>query len=126
MSVASGHEAGQLERLHPEDITARVHFLDVQPDGVMHNAARNNSFGVALLEIMSRRRSLESFEGQLDAGGSPALRAVLSNGHPAIEVALGHPSLHNRAIIFGDRYYLKLFRRLEQGINPELEVGRFL
>ena len=27
---------------------------------------------------------------------------------------------------FGDRLVLKLFRRLEEGVNPELEVGRFL
>jgi maltose alpha-D-glucosyltransferase / alpha-amylase len=27
---------------------------------------------------------------------------------------------------FGDRFVLKLFRRLEEGVNPDLEVGRFL
>jgi maltose alpha-D-glucosyltransferase/alpha-amylase len=32
----------------------------------------------------------------------------------------------NSSIIFGDRLILKLFRRLETGINPELEIVRFL
>jgi len=33
---------------------------------------------------------------------------------------------NNTSIVFGDRLILKLFRRLEPGTNPELEIGRFL
>jgi maltose alpha-D-glucosyltransferase/alpha-amylase len=29
-------------------------------------------------------------------------------------------------VTYGDRLILKLFRRLEEGVNPELEIGRFL
>ena len=28
--------------------------------------------------------------------------------------------------LYGDRLILKLFRRLEEGVNPDLEIGRFL
>jgi maltose alpha-D-glucosyltransferase/alpha-amylase len=32
----------------------------------------------------------------------------------------------NSSIIFGDRLILKLFRRIDEGINPEVEIGHFL
>jgi len=32
----------------------------------------------------------------------------------------------NSSVVFGDELILKVFRRLEPGINPELEVLRFL
>lgn len=32
----------------------------------------------------------------------------------------------NTSIIYGDRAILKIFRRLEPGVNPDVEVGRFL
>ena len=32
----------------------------------------------------------------------------------------------NSSVIFGDRIILKLYRALEHGINPDLEIGRFL
>jgi maltose alpha-D-glucosyltransferase/alpha-amylase len=39
-----------------------------------------------------------------------------------------HPSLEqsNTGIMFGNKLYLKGYRRLQPGINPEVEVGRFL
>ena len=32
----------------------------------------------------------------------------------------------NTSIVYGDSLILKLFRRLEAGINPDLEISRFL
>ena len=32
----------------------------------------------------------------------------------------------NSYVVFGDRLVLKLFRRLEEGVNPELEIGEHL
>ena len=32
----------------------------------------------------------------------------------------------NSALAFGERLFLKLYRRIDEGINPEWEVGRFL
>src|SRR5262249_4798952 len=32
----------------------------------------------------------------------------------------------NSSVAYGDQLILKLFRRIEQGLNPDLEIGRFL
>ena len=32
----------------------------------------------------------------------------------------------NTSVVFGDRFIMKLYRRIEDGINPDLEMGRFL
>jgi len=32
----------------------------------------------------------------------------------------------NTALLYGNKLFLKLFRRLDEGINPDLEIGRFL
>src|SRR6185369_15815394 len=32
----------------------------------------------------------------------------------------------NTAVFFGNRLFLKGFRRMREGVNPELEMGRFL
>jgi maltose alpha-D-glucosyltransferase / alpha-amylase len=32
----------------------------------------------------------------------------------------------NAALQFGDRFFLKVFRRIEEGVSPDLELGRYL
>jgi maltose alpha-D-glucosyltransferase/alpha-amylase len=50
------------------------------------------------------------------------LKAEATNLEPSL--IKGEQS--NTSIIYGDRFILKLFRKLEEGINPDLEIGRFL
>jgi maltose alpha-D-glucosyltransferase/alpha-amylase len=32
----------------------------------------------------------------------------------------------NTSVVYGDRFILKMFRRLQDGVNPELEIGSFI
>jgi len=49
-------------------------------------------------------------------------------GDPAVELSVSAPlaSSSNTALQLGERLFLKGYRRIRTGINPELEVGRFL
>ncbi len=72
---------------------------------------------------------------QIDAGGEIATGRGRYSFHPAngdravtrteSARAIGVEQ-SNSSIVFGDRIVLKVFRRLESGINPELELLRFL
>ena len=44
----------------------------------------------------------------------------------SLTAAHGERDQSNSSIIFGDKAIMKLFRRVEPGINPDLEIGRFL
>jgi maltose alpha-D-glucosyltransferase/alpha-amylase len=62
--------------------------------------------------------------GRLDARASTAF----AEAHPAQRLAtrLGSAEQSNTSIHYGRELILKLFRRLEAGRNPDVEVGRFL
>jgi maltose alpha-D-glucosyltransferase/alpha-amylase len=55
-----------------------------------------------------------------------AFKAVTGGAPLALEPQPMQAEQSNTSVIFGDRLFFKLFRRPEEGINPDLEIGRFL
>jgi maltose alpha-D-glucosyltransferase/alpha-amylase len=106
----------------PEHVVARVET----PEGtwMLVDGLRDAALAGALLEVIERRRVARGQRRRLvgtRAEGFGRLR-----GQDPLEPQLSWGDQSNTSVTFGDRLVLKLFRRLEEGINPELEVGRFL
>jgi maltose alpha-D-glucosyltransferase/alpha-amylase len=126
VSLATAELAELLKQHSPEEAIAQVRSEAQNTTGILFNATRDKGFCCALFEAMSRRRSFEGTNGELKAYGSPGLRTRAANGQGPLDPSFGNAIQTDRGIIFGNKYYLKLFRRLEIGANPELEIGRFL
>jgi maltose alpha-D-glucosyltransferase/alpha-amylase len=122
----SGPAAEDFERRCPENIIAHLRLGREATPGILYNASRDKELCRALLEAMARRRVFAGSKGELKAWGSYSLRCNGVNGQDGLNPAFANAAKNNRGIIFGDKYFLKLFRRLEVGTNPELELGRFL
>ena len=61
-------------------------------------------------------------DGELVAFPTPAFQEIAAGAasvKPEPQVSTGEQS--NTSVFFGDRFVLKLFRRLDPGINPDLE-----
>jgi maltose alpha-D-glucosyltransferase/alpha-amylase len=91
---------------------------------VLFDAMWSKDFGVTILETIARRRRLKGATGEVVATRFRAFGRTDETDLPAPRLIAGEHS--NTSMIYGDRFILKLFRRIERGINPELEIGRFL
>jgi maltose alpha-D-glucosyltransferase/alpha-amylase len=92
--------------------------------GVLHDATFDAPFAAALLDAVVRRRRLQGQKGRVLAAPRPALHEFVDEG--SLEPSILKGAHRNTSIVYGDRLILKLFRRLEEGTNQDLEVGRFL
>ena len=43
-----------------------------------------------------------------------------------MKIVISKAEQSNSTVFYGDRFLLKIFRRLEEGVNPELEIETFL
>ena len=95
-----------------------------RPMGLMYGAASSPEFGIALVDAMKRGAEAPSGDGVIRFQATRALDPEIELD-PADVRRLGAEQ-SNTSIAFGSRMILKLYRRLQTGIHPELEVARFL
>ena len=79
-----------------------------------------------MADLLARRRTLPGRHGQLVGLPSPACAgsvAYLREDFPTTPIS-GEQS--NSSVLLGDQAIMKFIRRFEEGINPGVEIGRFL
>lgn len=92
--------------------------------GLLYGAAASSSFAVAIIEGMRAGLSVPSESGRLEFSTTSAFdRDVVVE---AGEVRRLSAEQSNTSIAIDSKMMLKLLRRLQTGIHPEIEIGRFL
>ncbi|MCZ7664724.1 MAG: maltose alpha-D-glucosyltransferase [Thermoleophilia bacterium] len=119
------------ERAREEMVSSLVARLSVrlrggaEVEGLLYDAFGEGPFSRALIELIGRRRRLQGTAGSLGAVPTKAYKRLRGPEElPAPVLLRGEQT--NSSVSYGDRLILKLFRRVEPGVNPDLELGRFL
>ncbi|MEO6786796.1 MAG: putative maltokinase, partial [Chthoniobacteraceae bacterium] len=126
VAFATGAEAARIESESPALILARTEGAGGELRGVLYDATGSADFAKALLDAIIRRRSFGDGESRIECSPTPALRELDIHAGTPLAAKLSTAEQSNTTIRFGDRLLLKLFRRPENGINPDLEIGRAL
>jgi len=94
---------------------------------VAYDALASAEFRFALLDGIGHRRSYRGMQG---VAISHRTRGVYTRARgpmlDSLESTLVRAEQSNSSVVYGDRFVLKLYRRLEEDISPELEIGRYL
>lgn len=91
-------------------------------EGVLYGVLFNANFRQDILDLIVCNGVFEGREGKLVGRRTEELDKPVSQ----LESFVSRAEQSNTSIIYGDRYILKLFRKLEPGINPDIEIGSFL
>ncbi len=130
---ATGEAEARIRQHHDVAILAELEVLLAgggTVSGILCDALVDPQLGEALLLSIQR---LRRFKGELGRLSPSRSRAMLSTLAAAVETADGLKPIRlingeqsNSSILFDQRLILKLVRRWSEGLNPDLEIGRFL
>jgi len=108
-----------------QDQTRNVPVIARLRDGaVLYEPMHEEDFANTLLETVARKRQWKANRGSMN--GIPTRAFKQLRGDEKLDPHVLGAEQSNTAIIYGQRLFLKLFRRLEHGINTDAEVTRFL
>jgi maltose alpha-D-glucosyltransferase/alpha-amylase len=124
LSLVEGERAENLLADSPRSVVARIHRRG--EGAVLAEGLLDPEVCHAFLELVRSRRTLKgSSGGRLAGRPTPVLRVAL-DGQELPEPSTFRAEQSNTSVIFGQSLILKLFRKVETGVNPDLELGLFL
>lgn len=123
LAVTAGPDAAWLESARA-GVLARLRG----PGGeaVLHDALADAAVCTALLEGIGAGREWPTRAGRVRACATAAFGELRGRSNAPLTAKRGPETSSNSLVFFGQHLLLKLFRRLDVGINPDFEIGRFL
>jgi maltose alpha-D-glucosyltransferase / alpha-amylase len=122
IAVEEGEEA-RWKKLQPAAI-ARVRQQATV--GVLADACLDENFCRVVVDAIGSSLELPTHKGHIRCSATrlfPELRGDPAN---VLTVTPGPGQSSNTTVRVGDQFFLKIYRKLQPGENPELEIGRYL
>ncbi|MFO7913374.1 MAG: maltose alpha-D-glucosyltransferase [Desulfotignum sp.] len=126
VTYVSGADGTAVMENHPQAVMARIKIESSGQEGLLVDGLFHPKFCNVLLEMISRRQSAKGRKGRVTATPANGFKRMCTHQSMPLETKVIGTEQSNTSIIYQNCFILKLFRRLQEGINPELEITRFL
>jgi maltose alpha-D-glucosyltransferase / alpha-amylase len=121
VKIASGEAARTVFQTTPHAIIAR--FAGPE-ETILFDAIWDGKFRSQLFEVIAQHQTMKASAGDLVGIAGKTFAAEDSAISDKSHVLSGEQS--NSSMLFDNKFFLKLYRKLEDGVNPDVEINRFL
>lgn len=123
VAFKSGPRAGQIVEKYPESFI--VYLECARGEGILYDAVYDRFYRRLLLNIMLYKRSYKVGDGVLT--GYPGLNTEVSQYKKReLNSQIIKQAQRNTACEFEDSFFMKFYRKVDAGINPEVEIFKKL
>jgi maltose alpha-D-glucosyltransferase/alpha-amylase len=123
LTIGAHGEARALAERAPHAVLATITGAR---KGFLFDAWLDDRFARTVLEALDKEEKITTKRGSIRVVKTAAFAALRGSPAETLPVARTAGEQTNTSIVYGDRLIMKLFRRLEPGINPDFEIGRQL
>lgn len=124
LAFVSGPAASELRVENIRSVLCNLKLAD-GTDAALCDAMGNADFSAELLALIATPRRHKCPGGELHATRTGSFAVILGE-HPLPAATPSKAEQRNSSVLYGDKFILKLFRRIDPGCNPDLELGGFL
>lgn len=95
-------------------------------EGVLYDSVYSEEFRSGLFTMIMRKKKLQGKAGDFFATSSGKIKPFLKETKEPPPSLLLDREQSNTSFEYGKKFILKLYRRIDEGINPELEITKFI
>jgi maltose alpha-D-glucosyltransferase/alpha-amylase len=121
VSIASGETARAVSQAAPHAIIAR---FAGNGENVLFDATWDVKCRSRLFDTIARREVVKARAGELVGITAKDFEADQSTSPQNSQVLGAEQS--NSSMLFDNKFFLKLYRKIDDGVNPDVEITRFL
>jgi maltose alpha-D-glucosyltransferase/alpha-amylase len=93
---------------------------------ILTDALKNEEFLSTLLDLIRQKAIVHGEKGELRALQTAAYSRLYPSSAGSLQPKPVRAEQSNTSVIYGSHLILKVFRRIQEGVNPDLEIGKFL
>jgi maltose alpha-D-glucosyltransferase / alpha-amylase len=124
LGLAFGRKADQLRDAAPNAILSPA--ISQNGPGYLHDAIYDDRACAALLSLIEQAKHSPAKNGSVRGERGSRFASLRGAEEAPLAVRRTSAEQSNTSLIFGDRFILKLFRRVQAGPNPDCEIGKYL
>jgi maltose alpha-D-glucosyltransferase/alpha-amylase len=125
LPVAFGKDAlaSKLRENCPQSVIANLNVNG--EDGILYDAIYGYDLQQAIITNMANNHAVPQAQGKLEFSGNEELKLHVQ-ANPETKPKMLSAEQSNTSITYDGTYYLKIYRKVDRAINPDMELTKFL
>ena len=124
VSFTSGDHKQHIIDEYPQSIITYIQAQDTT--GILYDGVYDEAFRAALFAGVSQRKKLKGKKGILIGETGKKFKAYFPTRKEEVSSQVLSGEQSNTSVLYDKTGILKLYRRINEGINPDLEISRHL
>jgi maltose alpha-D-glucosyltransferase / alpha-amylase len=119
VSMARNKRMEEIMSRHPDVVISPVIFGG--EDAILYDGAHDQNLLEQLFDIIRKRAKLKGLVGELEGSSGSRLKKLNNEELPLKPHVLAFRK-SNSSLSFGDKYFFKIYRSVQEGENPDVEI----
>ncbi len=124
ITFAEGTGARHITEKYPGAVIARVRTRS--GEGILYDSSYNEDFQKALLSTITHHKKIKGHNGDFIVHSRKGLKRFMREREEGMKSWPMKVEQSNTSIVYDRELILKLYRHVDEGINPEYDISRYL
>ncbi len=124
IAAAAGEKAGHIRKEHPGAVIARVHLRE--EEWLLFDGVNDEHFRQILFHAVMHKAAIKTQGGEIQCAVDSRIKAAAGRMTGPPQSILLSDDGNISQIVYDGSIAIKIFRRLEEGTNPDVEILRTL